>query len=335
MPETIKHLLARFGGANSNLLRRIFTPYYLRITSRSWNVFEADFPADAWTSTFEDGTTGKVIPREHIEEDAPWKEVVKARIRRVIDGRVHGELYQAGDERSALGEVRVGDYIEVDTFGATSKLESAICEAAFTERVRAEGFRVTRMPENVAKHVGTQNYYDFRLERDGQVYRVELKSLWGTDTSRARLIHTVSRTLGGKNTARSDQQVWHTSSCRFQDQDIFAVSLWLRTGRVTDFAFALSLPTSTAPVWGLPAVPEHPHHVSQNPVVSNPPTEAWTEDLSEICRRFDQAARGLQPQLEPVTPLWEIWPESEPQPFFEPSQVKSEATVYPWEALDE
>ncbi|MEW6215885.1 MAG: hypothetical protein AB1478_11905, partial [Nitrospirota bacterium] len=119
------------------------------------------------------------------------------------------------------------------------------------------------------------------------VYRVELKSLWGTDTTKARLIHTVSRDAGGKNSKREDKQVWDTSSCRFNDQDIFAVSMWLRTGCITDFAYALSVPDSIHKEWGLPVALRYPHHVSQNPKISDPPSGAWSMNLNEACRRLD------------------------------------------------
>lgn len=291
--KTMDALLARFGGATVEMLDRVLTPYRLPVSSidvapdGKTAQFEATIPADVWT-TFEEGTTGKVVPRAHIEGNAPWKEVIKARIREARQRSVVGELYFAPARfAAALREVKTGDYLEIDPFGVTSKIESALCEAALFQVATAAGFAVTRMPENVAKHVGTQNYFDFRLERAGRIYRVELKSLWGTDTTKARLIHTVSKEGGGKNSKREDKQVWNTSSCRFKDQDIFAVSMWLRTGRVTDFAFALSVPERRHKKWGLPVVPEYPHHVTQNPPIDDPPSGPWTMDLNEICRRFD------------------------------------------------
>lgn len=292
-PKTIAVLLARFGGATPEMLDRVLTPYRLRLSkidiaaNGRKATFEADIPVDVWT-TFEEGTTGKVVPRSHVEHNAPWREVLKARIRETKAHSVVGELYYASARiNDALKEVQIGDYLEIDPFGVTSKVESALCEAALYQVATAAGFAVTRMPENVAKHVGTQNYYDFRLVRDSLVYRVELKSLWGTDTTKARLIHTVSKDGGsGKNSKRVDKQVWATSSCRFQDQDIFAVSMWLRTGRVTDFAFALSAPEDQHREWGLPKVPRYPNHVTQNPPIANPPSDPWTADLNEVCRRF-------------------------------------------------
>lgn len=297
--EAINILLSRYGGATPELLSRVLTPYRLRLVNisiaddRRSATFVAELPHDAWT-TFEEGTTGKVVPRAHVEDAAGWREIVKARILKCDREYARGELYFNQPRRfaAALQVVRVGDYLEVDPFGVSSKIESALCEAAFFVSAEAMGFDVTRMPENVAMHVGTQEYFDFRLEREGKTYRIEQKSLWGTDTRKARLIHTVSSGGTGKNSARDDRQVWTTSSCRFGDQDIFAVSLWLRTGRVTDFAFAVSVSDQEHTDWGLPLVPKHPLHVTQNPPISDPPVGAWTLDLHEACRRVDHLRQG-------------------------------------------
>jgi hypothetical protein len=295
--KTIDLLLQRFGGATPEMLDRVLTPYHLRLVNistesvagskKSRIVFRAKVPNEVWT-TFEEGTTGKVVPKDYVEGNSPWREVVKGRILRSLPDHVDGELYfDAARLKTALAEVKHGDYLEVDPFGVTSKIESALCEAAFFLKAQEYGFNVTRMPENVAKHIGTQNYFDFRLEKDSVCYRVELKSLWGTDTTKARLIHTVSRDGGGKNSARKDRQIWATSSCRFKDQDIFAVAMWLRTGCITDFAFALSISDDKSAKWGLPHVPAHPSHVTQNPPISSPPSDPWTSDLLEACRRVD------------------------------------------------
>lgn len=292
--KTIDLLLHRFGGATSDLLDRVLTPYRLKITDigkpkGATAPFRASVPDDVWT-TFEEGTTGKVVSKAHVDGKAPWTELIKGRILKALPDHVEGELYfNSSRFKQAYSGVREGDYLEVDPFGVTSKVESALCEASLFIKAKAAGFNVTRMPENVAKHVGTQNYYDFKLEKDGRTYRIELKSLWGTDTTKARLIHTVSKSGGsGKNSAREDRQVWSTSSCRFKDQDIFAVALWLRTGQIVDFAFALSVSQDDHSKWGLPKVPKHPAHVTQNPPISDPPSGPWTMDLLEACRRVDE-----------------------------------------------
>lgn len=291
--ETASLLLRRFGGATIEMLNRVLTPYRLKIEEisdgkrKGTKHFRAEVTGDIWT-TFEQGTTGKVVAKEYVEGTASWREVIKARILRSEPAFVEGELYFAGPNlKKSLAAVKVGDYLEVDPFGVTSKVESALAEAAFFREAQKQGYSVIRMPENVAMHVGTQSYYDFRLQKDGKVYWVELKSLWGTDTTKARLIHTVSRDGGGKNKSRKDRQVWRTSSCRFKDQDIFAISMWLRTGQITDFAFAISVPDDEHAEWGLPKVPKYPEHVTQNPPVADPPAGVWNSSLVEICGRVD------------------------------------------------
>ncbi len=293
--KTISSLLRRFGGATEEMLDRVLNPYRLRITEifeikegrKTKKHFRAEVTAEIWT-TFEQGTTAKVVPRMYVEATSSWREIVKARILRSFPAYVEGELYFAGPNlKAALAEVKAGDYLEVDPFGVTSKIESALAEAAFFRQAESQGFKVIRMPENVAMHVGTQSYYDFRLRKGEKEYWVELKSLWGTDTTKARLIHKVSREGTGKNKSRKDMQVWRTSSCRFKDQDIFAVSMWLRTGRISDFAYAVSVPSDRHSKWGLPKVPKYPEHVTQNPAVSDPPSGVWTTKLLEVCKRVD------------------------------------------------
>lgn len=50
------------------------------------------------------------------------------------------------------------------------------------------------MPEDCAKHLGTYYNYDFEFEKNGITKKVEVKSIWGTDTRFARLIHSKSKT---------------------------------------------------------------------------------------------------------------------------------------------
>jgi hypothetical protein len=292
--EFLKH---RFRGADEASLRRVLNPHQLEIvriggphlpSTRSSIGFLAKFPDDAW-APFEVGTTGKVVPRGHVLGGDPWKELLKGRILGTDGELAVGELYfePAARFKDAITKVKEGDFLEIDPFGVTSKIESALCEASLFAFAQSKGFDVKRMPENMAMHLGTQKYYDFEITKGDKLYRVELKSLWGTNTQMARLIHTVSKDKGkGKNSAREDKQVWTTSSCRFKDQDIFAVGMWLRTGFITDFRFAVSCPKSDSE-WGLPPVPKHPKHVTQNPVVLDSDSVEWSEDLDEICSRVD------------------------------------------------
>lgn len=296
----VAELARRFKGATPKMIDRVLTPYRFPIThigtmvkksrSHRYVEFEATIPGDTW-SELEKGSSGKVVPKEYVEGTADWRELLKARVHTCRGGKVLGELHLPGSGRftAAREIVKIGDFVEIDPFGVTSKIESALVEAAFFTMCRDRGWSTTRMPENVAMHFGTQNYYDFRLTKGSEVIRVELKSLWGTDTTLCRLIHTKSREGGrGKNAARSDRQIWRSSSCRFHDQDIFAVNLWLRTGRITDFAYALSVPSDLDRTWGLPATRNYPEHVVQNITVSDPPSGVWTSDLESAMDRLRQ-----------------------------------------------
>src|SRR5262249_37635931 len=155
-----------------------------------------------------------------------WKELIKARIHEARPGFAKGELHYTGKKKELeirIVDVNEGDVFEIDRYGITAKLESALTEAALVAHAQERGYKVTRMPEDIAKHLGDYWHIDFMFEKDGVSKRIESKSLWGTDTLKARLIHSV----GGD---------YETSSCKFATQDIFAVNLWLRTGVITDIA---------------------------------------------------------------------------------------------------
>ena len=84
----------------------------------------------------------------------------------------------------------------------------------------------------------------------------------------ARLIHSTTTRPSGVEAAWTDGQkanYYPTSSCKFTTQDIFAVGLFLRTGKIDDIAFARSVPQDVAP-YGLPRSTGYPVHVHQNPL---------------------------------------------------------------------
>lgn len=269
--EALLHsFLKRYGTTNLDALRTVMVPALLPIKSLDKEIvrlggqkhyrasFEVDI-ASQFEGIIQTGRTGKFVPLSYLEGGS-WKEIAKGRILSLdSDSKVaKGEVYfrNGGNKAeliSALEELSVEDYLEIDQFGASAKILSGLVEYALAEIASKSGFKVVRMPEDMAKHLGTYANYDFEFSRDNITRKVEVKSLWGTDTRKARLIHSTNKTT-------------HlTSSCKFETQDIFAVSLFLRTGNVYDFAFAKSLSSAVSPN-GLPFVSEHPSHVSQNPV---------------------------------------------------------------------
>lgn len=175
-------------------------------------------------------------------------------------GHAKGELHYTVKKKELavrIEGVSEGDIFEIDRYGITAKLESALTEAALVAHGQERGYKVTRCPEDIARHLGDYWHVDFVFEKKGVSKRVESKSLWGTDTSKARLIHSKGRG-------------YETSSCKFATQDIFAVNLWLRTGVITEIAFARSVPKDKKRSYGLPAATKRgggtmPDYVHQNP----------------------------------------------------------------------
>ena len=231
------------------------------------------------------GRTGKFVPSAYVNGTAPWREIAKGRILHTPtlgDRETSGEIYvgSAGSKTRLVeivsSQLTPGAYLEIDRYGATAKITSALVEASFVDHARSHGFTVRRMPEDVAKHIAEYFNYDFQIERDGKTARVEVKSLWGTDTTKARLIRSL-----GPDTP--------TSSCRFDSQDIFAVSRFLRTGDLNDWAFCRSVSDIVDPKWGLPVARKRqggepiPDHVTQNPPVDDPPqTPPWFTDVDAV-----------------------------------------------------
>jgi len=159
------------------------------------------------------------------------------------------------------------DLLEIDQYGAAAKVLSGLAEYELCALAQAQGYKVRRMPEDMARHLGSYANYDFEFEKEGRVQKVEVKSLWGTNTHYARLIHSTTKApKGDKGTWTEEQKRNHypTSSCKFTTQDIFAVSLFLRNGNIKDFAFARSVPKDVKP-FGLPRATDFPEHVNQNP----------------------------------------------------------------------
>jgi hypothetical protein len=290
--ESLRRLTRRYGDVDSLKLEAVMAPALLPIVEIDSTLVKAT--KSLWTARFqvqveEDaapfivaGRTGKFVPAAYHEGEAPWREIAKGRfITDLPEGGEIGEgevYYGTGGSRSALeealAELKVGDYLEIDRFGASAKLTSALVEASLLQLAEEAGFTVRRMPEDVAKHISeTYPSYDFEIADSGVTAKVEVKSVWGTDTTKARLIRTKTKTNP-------------TSSCRFDTQHLFAVSLFLRTGSLMDFAFALSVSRDHDPEWGLAtATDEHgnpiPTHVHQNPPISSPPDRPWMPDLRQ------------------------------------------------------
>lgn len=219
------------------------------------------------------GRTGKFVPGKYGEGGEIWREIAKGRIIEVDRSAeiARGEVYTGARKvelEAALRVLEPTDFLEIDQYGAAAKVLSGLSEYELVKLAQNGGFTVRRMPEDMARHLGSYANYDFEFEKQGVVKKVELKSLWGTDTRYARLIHSTTTVPKGKPSTWTPEQrrnYYPTSSCKFDTQDIFAVSLFLRTGNIKDFAFARSVPRDVKS-YGLPRAASYPGHVNQNPI---------------------------------------------------------------------
>ncbi|WP_182180638.1 hypothetical protein [Methylobacterium radiotolerans] len=236
------------------------------------------------------GRTGKFVPAGYGSGDPGWKEIAKGRIINVDEekGVAEGEIYLGfgGDERplaSAITELSNNDFLEIDQYGVSAKALSGLTEYYLVQKLKERGYNVYRMPEDMAAHLGSYMNFDFIVEKNGTKKRLEVKSLWGTNTKFARLIHsTTTKPKGDPSewTAQQAANYYPTSSCKFSTQDFFAVSLFLKTGDIADLAYARSVPKDEQP-HGLPRNRRYPDHVSQNPSCSIG-DGTWFSTLDEV-----------------------------------------------------
>lgn len=218
------------------------------------------------------GRTGKFVPKEFGLGGA-WREIAKGRIIHVnqTNKLAVGEIYVGSNRRElekALESLTDDDLLEIDQYGAAAKVLSGLAERSLLMQLTEQGYQVQRMPEDMARHLGNYLNYDFKVSKGDSERKVEVKSLWGTDVRYARLIHsTTSKPKGDPSewTPEQHSNYYPTSSCKFKTQDIFAVSLFLRTGDINSFAFARSVPSDMRP-YGLPRSSKYPEHVNQNPI---------------------------------------------------------------------
>lgn len=277
-----KQLMKRYGGVEAEALVNVLCPVLIPIRGldktivklRGQSHYRASFTIsieDGWQQLMQRGRTGKFVPKAYVD-GGPWREIAKGRIIDVDhQARVaSGEVYVGGPKQElqmALDELSADDHLEIDQYGSAAKVLSGLVEFYLAHQLTNRGYTVRRMPEDMARHLGTYYHYDFEVERDGIVKKIEAKSLWGTDTKYARLIH-------------SKTKEYPTSSCRFDTQGFFAVSLFLRTGNIRNFAFARSVPKDVRP-YGLPRASGYPEHVHQNPTCEVG-DGTWFASLDEV-----------------------------------------------------
>ena len=302
-PEQVVSTLTRRYDAEPEALIAVLCPILLPIQTLDKSVFVAPGESHA-RATFTvaitnetkgvlvRGRTGKFVPASYGRGAPGWREIAKGRIVSVdlANGVAEGEVYlgfggQSLEELStAIEPLTEGDFLEIDQFGASPKVLSGLAEYYLVQHLMDRGFQVVRMPEDMASHLGAYANFDFTLSRDERKKRLEVKSLWGTNTKHARLIHSTTTKPGGDPQNWTEDQranYYPTSSCKFATQDFFAVSLFLRTGNIRDFAFSRSIARSAATPHGLPAARRHPEHVNQNPLCEIG-DGTWFSDINEV-----------------------------------------------------
>jgi hypothetical protein len=280
--EKFAELLKRYTGATSESLLAVLCPLLIPINTLDKAIhrlpgqkhYRASFSVKITEENkivLQRGRTGKFVPESYLSGGS-WSEIAKGRIIDIDTNKniANGEIYVGSNKKNlecALRNLDKTAYLEIDQFGASAKVLSGLAEYMLVERAQAEGYSVIRMPEDTARHLGIYYNYDFEFEKDGISRKIEVKSIWGTDTRYARLIH-------------SSGPDYPTSSCKFETQDIFAVSLFLRTGNIKDFAFARSVPSDIKP-YGLPRAEKYPEHVNQNPICTIG-DGIWFETINEV-----------------------------------------------------
>lgn len=291
--RNFEKIMKRYGvGATPDAFVSVLCPLLLPIRSIDKTV-RKEVAHTHWHASFEItitpeneevlvvGRTGKFVPSQY-EGSASWKEISKGRIISVADGVAYGEIYtgaKKSDLEFALTQMTGSEFLEIDQFGAAAKVLSGLAEYELSKNARQKDYSVRRMPEDMAKHLGNYKNYDFEFSKNGKTQKVEVKSLWGTDTRYARLIHSTTTKPKGAEagwTENEKKNYYPTSSCKFATQDIFAVSLFLRTGNIADFAFAKSRP---GPI--LKPCAGYSEHVNQNPLceIDN---ITWFDDIDRV-----------------------------------------------------
>ena len=299
LAESFRGLMRRYGGSTPEAFQAVLSPLLIPIRSLDkavmrlpgQNHYRASFTVaihDTNRSVLTRGRTGKFVPATFKSGATIWREIAKGRIIDVdaASGVASGEVY-VGSQRAellrALEILSADDLLEIDQYGAAAKVLSGLAEYFLVETVTKCGYSVCRMPEDMARHLGAYLNYDFEFGRNGVLKKVEAKSIWGTDTRYARLIHSLTTRPPGDPSSWTEHQrrnYYPTSSCKFATQDIFAVSLFLRTGNIRDFAFARSVSKSVKP-YGLPPAAKYPEHVNQNPPC-NIGDGTWFATIDEV-----------------------------------------------------
>jgi hypothetical protein len=183
-----ERLTKRYGGVTPKALESILCPVLIPIHTLDikihkvpgQNHYRASFTIKIDADCEEliaPGRTGKFVSKAY-KDGGVWREIVKGRILSVNrqTGIAEGELYTGSASKKAVLEKALtilsqDDFLEVDQYGASAKVLSGLVEYSLVQVLKADGYRVRRMPEDMAKHIGDYTYFDFEVEKKGIRWR--------------------------------------------------------------------------------------------------------------------------------------------------------------------
>lgn len=264
----VKNILKRYQGMSEDAFKNIFCPTLIPIYKIVNNVFlmpgqqhwRASFQIEIkeeYSELIAEGREGTFVPAAYVEKEGEWKNLAKGRIINVDrENKIaYGEILFGNTKEeleAALENLKEEDYLEIEEYGISEKITTALVEYNLVELAKKGGYQVKKLPKVRGKAADAPDEYPFEFTKDGVTKRIQVKSLWMEDPRYARLIHPKSNR-------------YLTSSCKFDAQDIFAVSLYPRTGNTMDFAFAKSISKAQDPVHGLEEARGFAGFVTQNP----------------------------------------------------------------------
>lgn len=193
-PNLLESLTRRYGHVEPEALSAVLCPLWIPIRSidrtvdklPGQNHYRASFSVAVTEENREvlvRGRTGKFVSHRFIVGDSPWGEIAKGRIIDVdpASGVASGEIYCGHNTKKSLEEalsvLSRADFLEIDQYGASAKILSALTEYEFSRQASAAGYTVHRMPEDMAKHLGAYCNFDFLVSKGGVSKKVEAKSL--------------------------------------------------------------------------------------------------------------------------------------------------------------
>ena len=264
----VKNILKRYQGMSEEAFKNIFCPTLIPIYKIVNNVFlmpgqqhwRASFQIEVkeeYSELIAEGREGTFVSAAYVAGEGEWKNLAKGRIINVDrENKIaYGEILFGNTKEeleAALENLKEEDYLEIEEYGISEKVTTALVEYNLVKLAKKDGYEVTKLPKVRGKAADAPDEYPFEFTKDGVTKRIQVKSLWMEDPRYARLIHPKSNR-------------YLTSSCKFDAQDIFAVSLYPRTGNTMDFAFAKSISKAQDPVHGLEEARGFAGFVTQNP----------------------------------------------------------------------